>query len=156
MQIGHEKTLTALLAALAGANAIYGGGMLESGMALSFEQLVADNEMFGAIKRVLRGFTVNDETLAVEVIQKVGARGHFLGEQHTRNFMKTEQFLPDVIDRSNHEQWEQKGAKDFSARAKEKALKILNAHKPIPLPEDVQKEIRRIIEKTEKEIGITK
>ena len=154
MQIGHEKTLTALITALAGANAIYGGGMLEAGMTLSYEQLVADDEMYGTIKRVLRGFPVTDDTLAADVIQKVGPRGHFLGEPHTMNYMKTEQFLPDTIDRSNREQWLEKGGKDFATRAKEKAKEILKTHEPIPLPDDVCEKIRGIIEKTEKELGI--
>ena len=41
-QSGHEKTLTGLLPALAGANLIYGLGMLESGVTLDYGQLVMD------------------------------------------------------------------------------------------------------------------
>jgi trimethylamine---corrinoid protein Co-methyltransferase len=150
MQMGHEKTLTALTTALAGANAIYGAGMLESGMGVSYQQLVADDEMYGAIKRVLRGIEVNDETLGVEVIEKTGPRGHFLGEAHTRQYMKTEHFYPDTLGRMSHEKWTEAGSKDFATRAKEKALKILESHEPIPLPEDVRLKIRKIMEKTEK------
>lgn len=155
MQIGHEKTLTALTTALAGANAIYGAGMLESGMGLSYEQLVADDEMFGAIKRVLRGFEVNDDTLGTDVIEKVGPRGHFLGEAHTRKYMKTEHFYPDTLDRSTYVQWENKGSKDFATRCKEKALRILATHEPVPLPEDARQNIQKIITRMEKELGIT-
>ena len=42
-QSGHEKTLTALLPALAGANLIYCLGMLESGVTFDYGQLVMDD-----------------------------------------------------------------------------------------------------------------
>jgi trimethylamine---corrinoid protein Co-methyltransferase len=118
--------------------------------------LVADDEMYGAIKRILRGFEVNDDTLGVEVIEKIGPRGHFLGEAHTRKYMKTEHFYPDTLSRMTHEKWTEKGSKDFATRAKEKALKILESHEPIPLPEDVRRNIQKIIEKTEKKLNIGK
>ncbi|NIO04388.1 MAG: Trimethylamine methyltransferase MttB, partial [Proteobacteria bacterium] len=58
--------------ALAGANLIYGLGMLEMGMTLSFAQLVMDNEFARMIKHVVKGIPVNDETLAVDVIREIG------------------------------------------------------------------------------------
>ncbi len=39
-QAGHEKTLTALMVALAGASIIYGAGMIESGVTFDCAQLV--------------------------------------------------------------------------------------------------------------------
>ena len=63
-QAGHEKTLTGLLAALAGVNVVYGLGMLESGVTIDFGQLVMDNEFAGMIKHVLKGIPVDDENLA--------------------------------------------------------------------------------------------
>ena len=67
-QSGHEKTLTGLLPALAGANLIYGLGMLESGVTMDYGQLVLDNEIARLIKYTVAGIPVNDETLAVEDI----------------------------------------------------------------------------------------
>ena len=57
---------------------VYGLGMLEMGVTLDFGQLVMDNEFAGMIKHVLRGITVNDETLAVDVIHSVGPFKDFL------------------------------------------------------------------------------
>ena len=70
-QAGHEKTLTAMLPALAGANLIYGMGMLEMGQVLSFSQMVMDNEFAAMIKRSIRGIEVNDELMAVDLIKQV-------------------------------------------------------------------------------------
>ena len=99
MQAGHEKTITALLPALAGANMIYGLGMVDMGMTLDFGQIVADNEFALMIKRLLLGIPVSDDELAVDLIKEVGAGGHFLSEMHTMNFMRQSQWYPEV-DRS--------------------------------------------------------
>ncbi len=77
-QSGHEKTLTALLPALAGANLIYGLGMLESGVTFDYGQLVMDDEFARMIKFAVGGIPVSDETLAVEDIAAVGSFGDFL------------------------------------------------------------------------------
>src|SRR5450759_322698 len=98
-QSGHEKTLTALLAALAGANLIYGLGMLESGVTFDYGQLVMDDEFARMIKFALGGIPVNDETLAVEDIAGVGAFGDFLSLDATYRHMR-ELSQPEVLDLS--------------------------------------------------------
>ncbi|UCH98684.1 MAG: trimethylamine methyltransferase family protein, partial [Candidatus Aminicenantes bacterium] len=76
--MGHEKTLTGLIPALAGANMIYGLGMLESGITFDFGQLVLDAEFARMIKHVVKGIPVDDETLAINVIKETGPFGDFL------------------------------------------------------------------------------
>jgi len=71
VQIGHEKTLTALMAALAGTNLIYGLGMIESGVTFDYAQLVIDDEIARMVKQVVGGILVNDERLAVDDIARV-------------------------------------------------------------------------------------
>lgn len=150
MQAGHEKTLTALMAALAGANMIYGLGMLEMGMTLSYGQIVADNEFAAMIRRILEGIPVNDEDLAVDVIARVGARGNFLIEEHTLKYMRGYQSQPKLIDRNMREFWEAKGSTDMITRANEVARGILESHKPAPLPDGVAQTLRALVEEREK------
>jgi trimethylamine--corrinoid protein Co-methyltransferase len=154
MQAGHEKTLTALLPALAGANMIYGLGMLEMGMTLSYGQLVADNEFAAMIRRVLEGIPVNDEDLAVDVITRVGARGHFLTEEHTLKYMRGYQSQPKLIDRNMRDFWLDKGAVDLTTRANEVARGILETHQPKPLPSSVVNTLRSLVEDAEKVHGL--
>lgn len=153
-QAGHEKTLSMLLAALAGANMIYGLGMTELGMTLDFAQLVVDNEMAKMVRKVIEGIPVNDETLAVDVIRKVGAGGHFLMEDHTMRHMKTVQSHSKLFDRITRESWTERGAKDLATRAVEEARYILEHHKPEPLPSKVMRQLRKIIEQAGEEWGI--
>ena len=142
-----------MLAALAGANLIYGLGMLEMGVTLDLGQLVMDNEFAGMIKHVLKGIPVNDETLAVDVIHAVGPFKDFLGQKHTLKHMRS-QSQPQLIDRRRRPKWEALGKTDIYERATVKAREILETHQPDPLPDSVLTEIRSIIEDSEKELGV--
>jgi len=151
--MGHEKTLTGLIPALAGANLIYGPGMLESGITFDFAQLVLDNEFVRMIKHTIGGFVVDDESLAVDVIKAVGPGRDFLTQQHTLKHLRTHS-QPEFIDRSRREKWKAAGATDSYRRALEKTRDILQNHTPEPLPENVLADIQAIIEETEGELGI--
>jgi trimethylamine--corrinoid protein Co-methyltransferase len=154
-QAGHEKTLTGLLAALAGINVVYGLGMLESGVTIDFGQLVMDNEFAGMIKHVLKGIPVNDENLAVDVIHAVGPLKDFLGQKHTLKHMRS-QSQPSLIDRRRRSKWEELGKTDIYERASAKAREILETHQPDPLPDSVLSTIRSIVEDAEEELGVDK
>jgi trimethylamine--corrinoid protein Co-methyltransferase len=137
---------------LAGANLIYGPGMLESGITFDFAQLVLDNEFARMIKHTVNGFRVDRESLAVDIISEVGPAKDFLMHEHTFNHMKS-QSLPELIDRKGMEEWKASGAKDIYQKAIEKTTDILENHKPDPLPENVCKEMKSIIRETELELG---
>ncbi len=141
--------------ALAGANLIYGLGMIEMGMTIDFGQLVMDNEFAKMIKFLLRGIPVNDETLAVDVIREIGIGKNFLSHDATFKHMRS-QSQPKLIDRRMREEWEASGSKDIYERASEEARHILETHKPDPLPDDVLATIRSIVVKAEKELGVSK
>ena len=137
---------------MAGANLIYGPGMLESGITFDFAQLVLDSEFARMIKQTVRGFTVDDESLAVDVIKSVGPSKDFLAQEHTLKHMRTHS-RPELIDRNGMEAWQASGASDSYQRALEKTRDILKNHKPEPLPEKIQTDIRSIITETEGELG---
>ena len=138
---------------MAGANLIYGLGMIEMGMTIDYGQLVMDNEFARMIKYTLQGIPVNDETLAVDVMHDVGPSKDFLGHDHTFKHMQ-EQSQPTLIDRRMREDWQADGSTDLHQRATAKAREILETHKPEPLPDDVLAKMRSIIEEAEDELGI--
>ncbi len=148
-QAGHEKTLTAMLPALAGANLIYGMGMLEMGQVLSFSQMVMDNEFAAMIKRSIRGIEVNDELMAVDLIKQVGIGGNFLGEKHTMEHIVGEQVQADLIDRRMRGGWEKRGAKDLHESSVERARKILETHQPKQLEGGLAEELIKIAKSAE-------
>jgi len=139
---------------LAGANLIYGLGMIEMGMTIDYGQLVMDNEFARMIKYTLQGIPVNDETLAVDVMHDIGIGRDFLGHDHTFRHMET-QSQPTLIDRRMREGWKTDGSTDLHQRALEKARHILETHQPEPLSEDVLAKMRVVIEEAEEELGVS-
>ena len=148
-QAGHEKTLTALLPALAGANLIYGMGMLEMGQVLSFSQMVMDNEFAAMLKRSICGIGFDDELMAVDLINQVGIGGNFLGHQHTLDHIVGEQVQADLIDRRMRGGWEKRGAKDLHQSSVERAKKILETHQPKRLESGLAEELVKIAKSAE-------
>ena len=151
--MGHEKSLTGLMAALAGANLIYGPGMLESGITFDFVQLVMDNEFAHMIKHTLKGFEVDEASLAVDVIHQIGPGKDFLSHAHTFDHMHS-QSKSELIDRKGTEDWKAAGGRDIYHKSREKAEAILDTHKPAPLPGHVASAIKALIEETEAEMGV--
>ena len=77
-QLAHEKTLTGLLPVLAGTDFIYGPGMIDMGMAVSYEQFLMDAEFIRMFKRMEKPVPTDEDALAVEVIKAVGPAGNYL------------------------------------------------------------------------------
>ena len=144
IQAGIEKTQSVIQVALAGANFIHhAAGMLEDMSTIAYEQFVIDNDLLGMAMRAVRGIEINDETLALEAIDRVGPGGHYLMDKHTLRHMRTEHYFPSsVFDRQGRETWERAGASDAWARAKEIARRILAEHEPEPLDRHVDEWIR--------------
>lgn len=143
-----------MLAAQAGSNLIYGLGMLELGITFDYAQLVMDNEMAKMINKAVGGISVTDESMAVDVIKSVGAAGEFITHEHTYEHFRTEQSKSKLIDRTMRDTWLEKGAKDFTERAYDEAINLLENYKPDPLPPGVEGIIRSIVEAAEEEYGL--
>ena len=109
-------------------------------------QAVLDNDIAGMIGRFIEGEKVDDETLAADLIRRVGPiPGHFLGTTHTRTWWKKEQFMPKVADRLTYPEWMEKGKKSAVDYAKERMEEILATHKPDPLTPQQEDDISRIL-----------
>lgn len=138
---------------LAGANIIYGLGMLEMGMTISYSQLLMDAEMAEMMLYSMDGIVVNDETLSVDVIKEVGPRGDFLSHMNTFEHMHI-QSKPKLIDRLTRDRWREAGALDMEARALQAARKLLAEWRPEPLPEEARKRVRAVINAAERDYGV--
>ena len=151
-QAGLEKGMSLIIAALAGADMYGHQGILGKDQGGSLAQLVIDNEMAGYLKRVKKGFEVNEETLAFDVIKKVGFSGNFLMEEHTLNHYKKELWFPKLFERLNWEPWQKKGSKSMVEKAEERAREIISQYKEKPLESRVKREIEVILEASKKEL----
>lgn len=138
---------------LAGANIIYGLGMLEMGMTISYSQLLMDAEMAEMMLYSMDGIVVNDETLSVDVIKEVGPRGDFLSHMNTFENMHI-QSKPKLIDRLTRDRWKEAGSLDMEARALEAAKKLLAEWQPEPLSEEARKRVRAVINAAERDYDV--
>ena len=137
------------MAAQSGANLIHDVGYLESGLLGSLDMLVLSDEAISLVKRIMRGITVSRETLAIDVISRVGPGGHFLEDDHTLAHFKQEIWIPQLLDRRNLGDWEEAGSKSMGDRTKERVRQILDTHQPLLLEETVLKELKAIIAKAD-------
>jgi len=142
VQNGFEKCMNNLLPGMAGAQLIHNAaGLIDSSMAVAYEQYVLDNDLLGMALRVLQGIRVNDETLAVDAICDAGPGGNYLAAEHTVNNMRKELYTPRTAVRKNYAAWLREGQKGSVDLAREIAADLVDNHETIPLPGDLQKEI---------------
>jgi trimethylamine--corrinoid protein Co-methyltransferase len=133
-QSGYESAITNLLVAMAGGNYIHdAAGLLEFCLTASLEKYVIDDEILGMTKRALKGIEITPESLAFDLMKKIGPGGHFVSSRHTRKFMRKEQFLPRISDRSLRDEWLNNGSQDTRARAGLRVNEILRMP-PLPVP----------------------
>jgi trimethylamine--corrinoid protein Co-methyltransferase len=133
-QAGSESAFSILAQGLSGLNLIHDVGYMDNGMVCSAAQLVLGNENIGMAKRFIRGIEVNPETLARDLIEKVGPGGHFLDQNHTYDHFKKELWMPGLMTRSAGEDWRSQGAKDLAVRIQEQLEDIVKNHAAPALP----------------------
>jgi trimethylamine--corrinoid protein Co-methyltransferase len=150
-QAGYERAMTILTHILTTPDIALGMGALEGARITSAEALVIDNEIIDYALRFVEGFEVNDDTLAVDIIDKVGPGGIYLGEKHTVQHFR-ERWMSRLSDISSYETWEKQGSRSIDEVARGKVREILATHKVTPLPEDVEKEIGHILKRAEAEL----
>ncbi len=151
-QAAVERSLNLALPALAGVNLLTGAGFIETIRTASFPQIVIDNEILGMVYQIKKGVQVNNETLALELIDKIGPSGSYLAEKHTRAHLLEEHFMPELFDKNVRQTWEKKGAKDVVEVAKEKVQKILKEHSAPILDSDIQKDVDAIMVNAKKKL----
>jgi len=152
-QAGLENGLSGLMSLFAGADMLSGAGLLFAARVFALEEMVLDAEIFGLIRHLGGGLKVDDETLAVKVIDEVGPSGNFLAEHHTVAHMR-ELWQPRLFDRGTWEDWETQGRPSPRDRARERARSLLATHVPAPLADGVGDELDRIVAAFSREAGV--
>jgi trimethylamine--corrinoid protein Co-methyltransferase len=149
-QAAAEAALTMLADVIMGGNIIHDLGYLESGLTFSFAQLAICDQMVDWIKTFYKDIEVSDETLALDEIARIGASGSYLSSKHTRKHFK-ETWYPDLFERGIYSDWKHKGGKSLGERAAERVTKILDEHKPEPLPDDILARLHEVVKRAEAE-----
>lgn len=137
-QAGMEWGISLLTAALDGSNLIHDVGYLGQGLIGHPAAIVICAEIISYVKRFIRGFTIDDIDISMDVIRKVGPQGQFLSTPHTVKNYKTEHWFPELTNRYPLAYWEKTGKQTLAAKAIERTQSILKDHKVKPLGGGVQ------------------
>jgi len=132
-------------------NLIHDVGYIESGLTTSYEMLVSMDEIAGLVKRLMRGVEITDETLALDVIDRVGPGGHFLEERHTLRHFR-ENWFPRLLDRGNVSEWDAEGRLTLGDRTAARVREIFESHEPLPLEEVVADRLAAVIQRAEERV----
>ena len=143
-QAAAEAAVTILMSALSGANLIHDVGYLGQGLIGNPAAIVMCDELIGYVRRMLRGFDISEETIPLDLIQRVGPGGNYLAEDHTLRHHRQEFWLPKFFNRDVPDTWIQKGGRTYGEVITEKTKQILATHQSEPLSEGLSREIHRI------------
>jgi trimethylamine--corrinoid protein Co-methyltransferase len=147
-QAAAEVAFDPLLIGMAGAEWVTGMGLNRNFTLLYPEAIIYDDEIYHKARYALAEVDISPETMALDVIDKVGPGGHYLSQKHTRDHLRAtwnagirHQLTPDGKYR------------DPGKVALEKAAWILENHKAEPIDENKQKEMSRILASADKELN---
>ena len=146
-----QTTLRGVLVSQAGNDILAAAGRLNAAAACSPIQLIIDNTVAGILKRLISGVKVDDDTLAWEDILDTAPSGHFLERHHTLQHCR-EALRPELFVGQPMELWSSEGSKDLHTRAVDRYKELKRGLQPQRLPEDVQKEVNRIVESADEHL----
>jgi trimethylamine--corrinoid protein Co-methyltransferase len=146
-QLGYENALGAFSSFLVKPDLLL-CGFIENWLTFSYEEVLIGVEIFKMVRRICSKIQIDDDTLAMDTILKVGPRGHFLAEEHTRKHLK-DYWFPILTDMTSYEGWKKRGGKTIVEVAREKVKKIIGSHEPKHLDKDIKLRLDNIIKEAE-------
>jgi trimethylamine--corrinoid protein Co-methyltransferase len=144
-----KEGFAGLFSALAGSEMVVGAGGMSAASVLYPENLILDCDLLHDFAVTAGGIEVNDDTLAMEMVKRVGPRGNYLMEKHTVQKMRQLPFSDLILETSKRGRT---GAMAEIETAQEQARWILGNHEPEPPEEAVQAELERLLETADREI----
>ena len=141
-----ERSLSSICAIGAGNDIVMNSGMFATGLTISLEQLVIDDEINGMINRIMRGIEVEDDDIAVECIDEVGPGGDFMMEDHTLERLYEGEFYQSSLSIAlSYEKWIGQGAPEAHNHAAAAVKKILSVPNPNKLEGEAVTKMEAVI-----------
>jgi trimethylamine--corrinoid protein Co-methyltransferase len=115
-------------------------------LAMSFEKFIADEDLCGAVKKLITPIDFSREAFAMDLIKQLGTSGNYLMQDHTVDRCRTEFFIPDLSDRSNHENWLTLEPRDITARAGHLLARRLAAYEKPEIDPNLERDLIQYVE----------
>jgi trimethylamine--corrinoid protein Co-methyltransferase len=145
LQAAIESTMQVVLSGLSGATLVHDVGFLDCADIGSLEMLVMNDEIIAMARRVMRGVEVSDDTLMLDLIDRIGPAGEFMSTRETAKRCRAEIWTPALMDRDPWVNWEAAGSLTMHERVKTRVRDILASHQPPPLPDGAAEKIGAIL-----------
>jgi len=152
-QAGLEAGVSLLMGALAGADIFGHMGIAGVDQASSLEMLVFQYEVIDYVERIMRSFSIDDETLALDLIDRIGPGGNFIAEEHTVRHFREEVWMPAILDRQYWDHWDSRGRRTTADNVKDRLRTLLASYEPKPLDDMMEREVKKVIEKARKNLA---
>lgn len=153
-QAAYETLWTLWPAILARTNFVmHAIGWLEGGLTASYEKFIIDAENLAMFAHFLRGFEINEDTLALDMIAEVGPGGHHFGTTHTQARFSTEFYESFLADRLSYQTWREAGAFDTAKRANLVWKELLNQYQPPPIDPGLAEALQDFVARRERELA---
>jgi len=149
LQAAIESSIQTVLSGLSGATLVHDVGFLDCAQIGSLESLVMNDEIIAMTRRILRGIEVSNDTLMLDMIDRIGPGGEFMSSPETAKRCRIEIWNPTLMDRQPYENWQAAGAQTMNDRIRAKLTKILSSHQPPALPDGAAEKIEAILQAAE-------
>jgi len=141
-QAGMESTMMLTTAALSGANlSLHACGTYGSMLAMSYEKFIADEDLCGAIKKLIEPVEFTDDAFAMDMIKELETSGNYLMQMHTMKRCRSEFFIPDLSIRTIHNKWLEMEPRDNAERAAEILEKRFAEYVKPEIDPDIEKRL---------------
>ncbi len=145
IQASYERALNSLLPVLSWPDILVGPGLIGGSTHLSLEQLLIDVEVYKMGMRAYQGIATGEGKWLDEVIQRIGPAGYFMGDPSTvKNMRSGEWYLSDFGWHGSFEDWQASGKPRLLDETRQRVEEILSNHKPLPLSEEMERELDQI------------
>jgi trimethylamine---corrinoid protein Co-methyltransferase len=145
LQAAIESTFQVVFSLLSGTSLPHDAGFLDCADIGSLEMLVMTDEIISMARRIMRGIEINDVTLMLDLIDRVGPGGEFISTEETAHGFRREIWRPRLMDRLPWMEWTGKGSHGMQDRIRDRIQSILSTHTPLPLPEGAIEQIQHIL-----------
>ena len=145
LQAAIESTTQVIFSLLSGTTLPHDAGFLDCADIGSLELLVMNDEIISMARRIMRGIEINEDTLMLDLIDRIGPGGEFISTDETAHHFRQEIWRPRLMDRQPWTVWSEKGSHGMHDRIQERIHNILATHTPPPLPEGAVEQINQIL-----------
>ncbi len=152
-QAASEAAFSILMSAMSGANLIHDVGYLGQGLIGNPAAIVMCDELISYVRRLLRGIVIDDETIPMDMIRKLGPGGNYLPEMHTAQHHRKEFWRPRLFNRQSPDGWLAAGGIGYGEAVTRKTRQILATHEPEPMPEAASRATDEIVSRAERALA---